>query len=159
MVNPAGKRNEVVSTYRGVPIEYDGGGYVVKMQGTGGGNLYIPRAKTLASARKLIGRALAKGATVKKNPRRRARKAVASRRRRSATRSRSTTKRKSRVPAWVRAKGFSSWSSYMESIRPGGTVARKRRRNAPKSRRRRRRNPVAVTRANPRRRRRRIRSS
>ena len=59
-------------------------------------------------------------------------------------RSRRNTSRGKRRPP----KGFSSWSAYMDSIRPtskGGTMARRRRR--------RRRNPVAVNR--PRRRRRR----
>lgn len=73
---------------------------------------------------------------------------------------RRTTARRKGVPAWVKAKGYSSWGAYMASIRPnrkGGKVAtRKRRRRRasaarPVARRRRRR---VVARSSPRRRRR-----
>lgn len=90
------------------------------------------------------------------NPRRKARK----------TSRRKSPSRKT-VPAWVRAKGHSTWGGYMASIRPGhktkgGTVAKRRKARRkvarPAARRRRRvsyrRNLPTVYAANPRRRRR-----
>lgn len=76
--------------------------------------------------------------------------------RKTSRRRKTTTKRKG-VPAWVRNRGFSSWASYMASIRPnkkGGTVKRRRRKRASVARvvRRRRRRSVARASA-PRRRR------
>lgn len=91
-------------------------------------------------------------------------------RRRRVTRARKTSRRTSAsrktVPAWVRAKGFTTWGGYMASIRPGHkkrsvTVAKRRRRRVarknPAAKRRRRtyrRNVPTSFAANPRRRRR-----
>lgn len=75
---------------------------------------------------------------------------------RKTSRRRSTAKRKG-VPAWVRNRGFSSWASYMASIRPnkkGGTVKRRRRKRASVARKTVRRRRRSVARASaPRRRR------
>jgi hypothetical protein len=71
-----------------------------------------------------------------------------------ARKRRSSSRGKRRPP-----NGFRTWSAYMDSIRPGGKMARRRRRrrstsSAAPRRRRRRRNPPTMA-ANPRRRRRR----
>lgn len=76
---------------------------------------------------------------------------------RKTSRRRSTATKRKGVPAWVRNRGFSSWASYMASIRPnkkGGTVKRRRRKRASVARKtvRRRRRTVARASA-PRRRR------
>lgn len=134
--------------------------------------LWEPRQRwvvgKLSDARRIMGR-LEKGATIHrqrgtpgsqpmelletKNP-----KGVKVARRRKVARKSASKGRAGGVPAWVRAKGFSSWAAYMESIRGGKKMARRRRKAAKRSgvrrvRRRRRRNPVALV-ASPRRRRR-----
>lgn len=80
-----------------------------------------------------------KGRPVKRRARK-ARKAVPARRRVakrakvSPPRKAKTRKRKTGgVPAWVRAKGFSSFAAYMASIRPGGKTVAKRKRKAKSS--------------------------
>lgn len=104
------------------------------------------------------------------NPRRRrksARKGSGVATRTRTTSRRRTAARRKGVPAWVKAKGYSTWASYMASIRPnkkGGNVAGKRKRrrrrasaSRPVARRRRRtyrRNAPVSYAANPRRRRR-----
>jgi hypothetical protein len=70
----------------------------------------------------------------KKTRRRRSASKVVGRARRRPVAKRKAARRKTTgVPAWIRAKGFSSYAAYMASIRPGGNVATKRRKSRKRS--------------------------
>lgn len=58
------RRLEVVAVYKGVPIFFDGGGYVVDMV-RGGGGVSTPRTSTLAAMKRTVGYALNQGATAR----------------------------------------------------------------------------------------------
>jgi hypothetical protein len=95
-------------------------------------------------------RATGKKVTAKKRPARR-RRATATVKKAPARKRRTARRTSAGVPQWVRDKGFTSWASYMESIRGGKTVAKRRRKSSTRKSstapRRRRRRSTAVARA------------